>query len=226
MGLGRGQSALRVRSQAGNCLGSTARGRRVRSSRRRRGRGRSVSRSAMSHRILHGDNVRKAVPRGHCYGARRGRQAEEGTSAPMQVRHGASGLRGRALRRRACRGCATHAVSCLFTFAGIGGGFLIVPGLLFATDMPMIAAVGSSLVAVTVFGITTAVNYAISDLVDWATAAQFIGGGILGGALGTRVALFDVATATSLRFGIRHLDHCGRGGYVAARGILTQVAAH
>ena len=41
-------------------------------------------------------------------------------------------------------------------FFGIGGGFLIVPGLIAATGMPMINAIGSSLVAVIAFGLTTA----------------------------------------------------------------------
>ena len=47
-------------------------------------------------------------------------------------------------------------------FFGIGGGFLIVPGLMASTRMPMINAVGTSLVAVTAFGLTTALNYAAS----------------------------------------------------------------
>ena len=38
-------------------------------------------------------------------------------------------------------------------FFGIGGGFLIVPCLLFATRMPMIDAVGSSLLAVSAFSV-------------------------------------------------------------------------
>ena len=38
-------------------------------------------------------------------------------------------------------------------FFGIGGGFLIVPGIVAATGMPMINAVGTSLVAVTAFEI-------------------------------------------------------------------------
>jgi uncharacterized membrane protein YfcA len=37
-------------------------------------------------------------------------------------------------------------------FFGIGGGFLIVPGLVFATGMPMINAIGTSLFAVGAFG--------------------------------------------------------------------------
>ena len=73
-------------------------------------------------------------------------------------------------------------------FFGIGGGFLIVPGLIAATGMPMLYAVGSSLVAVTAFGLTTAANYALSGLVDWILALVFIGGGFLGGMLGTRAA--------------------------------------
>jgi len=73
-------------------------------------------------------------------------------------------------------------------FFGIGGGFLIVPGLVASTGMPMLNAVGSSLVAVAAFGLTTALNYALSGLVDWLLAAAFIGGGIAGGLVGARLA--------------------------------------
>lgn len=73
-------------------------------------------------------------------------------------------------------------------FFGIGGGFLIVPGLMLATGMPILNAVGSSLVAVTAFGVTTAANYAFSGLVDWTLAGLFIGGGVLGGVAGMLAA--------------------------------------
>lgn len=73
-------------------------------------------------------------------------------------------------------------------FFGIGGGFLIVPGLIASTDMMMINAVGTSLVAVTAFGLTTAANYAFSGLVDWLLAGVFIAGGLLGGLAGTRLS--------------------------------------
>lgn len=73
-------------------------------------------------------------------------------------------------------------------FFGIGGGFLIVPGLIASTGMPMINAVGTSLVAVTAFGLTTAANYAFSGLVDWLLASVFIVGGVVGSLLGTRAA--------------------------------------
>ncbi len=72
-------------------------------------------------------------------------------------------------------------------FFGIGGGFLIVPALMVATHMPVLNAVGTSLVAVAAFGVTTAVSYALSGLVDWALAGWFIMGGVLGCLLGTRL---------------------------------------
>ncbi len=74
-------------------------------------------------------------------------------------------------------------------FFGIGGGFLIVPCLLFATRMPMIAAVGSSLLAVTAFSVATAANYARSGLIDWPVAAWFIIGGLAGGVVGMKLAV-------------------------------------
>ncbi|WP_265570925.1 sulfite exporter TauE/SafE family protein [Sphingomicrobium nitratireducens] len=73
-------------------------------------------------------------------------------------------------------------------FFGIGGGFLIVPGLIASTRMPMLNAVGTSLVGVTAFGLTTALNYAASGLVDWALAGLFVVGGLLGSLAGTRAA--------------------------------------
>ena len=73
-------------------------------------------------------------------------------------------------------------------FFGIGGGFLIVPGIVGATGMPMINAVGTSLVAVTAFGLTTAANYAWSGFVDWQLAGLFIAGGALGSWLGLKGA--------------------------------------
>lgn len=73
-------------------------------------------------------------------------------------------------------------------FFGIGGGFLIVPGLMIATGMPIINAVGSSLLAVAAFGTTTAANYAASGWVDWPLATVFITGGIAGGLGGAKLA--------------------------------------
>ena len=82
-------------------------------------------------------------------------------------------------------GLATGSLSGFF---GIGGGFLIVPALMLATGMSIMNAVSSSLVAVTAFGMTTALSYAWSGLVSWGLAALFIAGGVAGGLAGTRSA--------------------------------------
>lgn len=83
-------------------------------------------------------------------------------------------------------GGLTGAVSGFF---GIGGGFLIVPGLMLASGMPILNAVGSSLFSVGAFGLTTATNYALSGLVDWTVAVEFVVAGGLAGLLGLRAAV-------------------------------------
>jgi uncharacterized protein len=83
-------------------------------------------------------------------------------------------------------GLVTGAISGFF---GIGGGFLIVPGLMFGSGMPILNAIGSSLFSVGSFGLTTAINYALSGLIDWTIAVLFIAGGLAGGFLGMRSAM-------------------------------------
>lgn len=78
-------------------------------------------------------------------------------------------------------GFATGALSGFF---GIGGGFLIVPALIASTSMPIFRAIGTSLIAVSAFGLTTALNYAASGMLDWTLAGCFILGGIIGSAIG------------------------------------------
>ena len=89
------------------------------------------------------------------------------------------------LPRLAGYGLATGALSGFF---GIGGGFLIVPGLIAATDMPLLSAVGSSLVSVSAFGFATAVSYAMSGLIDWRLVILFVVGSFAGSLLGTNAA--------------------------------------
>ncbi|GAB5502078.1 sulfite exporter TauE/SafE family protein [Pyruvatibacter sp.] len=89
-------------------------------------------------------------------------------------------------------------------FFGIGGGFLIAPGLMAATHMPMRIAVGTSLVAVLAFGATTAANYAVSGLVNWPVAVAMIAGGVAGGFAGQRAskALGDAGNLLTIVFAV------------------------
>ena len=73
-------------------------------------------------------------------------------------------------------------------FFGIGGGFLIVPGLMLATGMTMANATASSLVSVSIFGAATSINYAASGLVDWRLAGLLLLGGVLGGMVGLLIS--------------------------------------
>jgi uncharacterized protein len=80
-------------------------------------------------------------------------------------------------------------VGAVSGFFGIGGGFLIVPGIMLGSGMPILNAIGSSLFSVGIFGLATAANYAASGLVAWTVAAELIAGGALGGWAGMRLAL-------------------------------------
>lgn len=109
-------------------------------------------------------------------------------------------------------------VGALSGFFGIGGGFLVVPGIMAATNMPLIFAIGSSLVSVFAFGLTTSVNYAASGFIDWVLVAFFIGGGIAGGVVGRlsarRLAAHKQALATAFAVIVGAV-----GLYVVWRGI-------
>jgi uncharacterized membrane protein YfcA len=78
-------------------------------------------------------------------------------------------------------------VGTLAGFFGIGGGFLIVPGLTLATGMALPSAIGTSLVAVAAFGLTTAGSYAVSGFVDWGLVSLVIAGGLIGSVAGARI---------------------------------------
>ncbi|MHB1566849.1 MAG: sulfite exporter TauE/SafE family protein [Acidiferrobacter sp.] len=83
---------------------------------------------------------------------------------------------------------AGFSVGVLSGFFGIGGGFLIVPGLVRVAGLTMLDAVGTSLLAVGVFGMMTTASYAFSGLVDWTIGGEFLVGGVLGGWLGAVMA--------------------------------------
>lgn len=73
-------------------------------------------------------------------------------------------------------------------FFGIGGGFLIVPGLMAASGMSLAAGQATSLLSVAAFGGATALNYAASGLIDWGVVAAMTVGGAAGTLIGLPVA--------------------------------------
>lgn len=70
-------------------------------------------------------------------------------------------------------------------FFGIGGGFLIVPGLMASTGMTLANAGASSLVSVALFGGATSASYLAAGQFAW----PLFGALVLGGGAGTLAAL-------------------------------------
>lgn len=110
------------------------------------------------------------------------------------------------------------AVGLAAGFFGIGGGFLIVPGLIAATSMPLRNAVGTSLVVVASLGLTTAASYALSGYVDWLLTGLLVSGGAAGAYLGIRLG-----KSMSERKGLLEKVFAAVvvvvGAYVIARGL-------
>lgn len=114
------------------------------------------------------------------------------------------------------------AVGFVSGFFGIGGGFLIVPGLVAVTAMPLLNAVGSSLVSVGAYGATTAASYAAAGFVDWPIAGLFV----LGGAGGGLAGLWSARRLAGRRNALTRVfaGIVGAAGvYVLARGVIALV---
>lgn len=84
-------------------------------------------------------------------------------------------------------------------FFGIGGGFLIVPGLMAATGMTMLNAAASSLVSVVLFAVASGGRYALAGQVDAGLFAALALGGLAGVGLGRVLAPRLAARALLMR---------------------------
>ena len=106
-------------------------------------------------------------------------------------------------------------------FFGIGGGFLIVPGLMVAVGMTMTNATASSLVSVSIFGAATSANYAMSGLVDGGLIVFLLGGGAAGGMVGIRLSkwLSDRLRMARRAFALMILGVAGFVALQAAQGL-------
>lgn len=111
-------------------------------------------------------------------------------------------------------------VGLLAGFFGIGGGFLIVPGLMLATRMPLATAIGTSLVVVTALGATTAASYAWSGLVDWRLTALLVAGGAVGSTVGMRIGRRLGERRRALELGFASVV-ASVGAFVLAEALLA-----
>ena len=84
---------------------------------------------------------------------------------------------------------AATVVGLLTGFLGVGGGFLVVPVLVFVFGLAMDAAAGTSLVVITLTSAAAlAARTGLGVTPDWGLVAALTAASVLGGLLGTRLA--------------------------------------
>ncbi|QLE79958.1 sulfite exporter TauE/SafE family protein [Francisella sp. Scap27] len=71
-------------------------------------------------------------------------------------------------------------VGTLTGFFGVGGGFLIVPALIFITAMPIKKAISTSLLVIFVVSISGFISHYDDASMSWYVASLFIVGGMIG----------------------------------------------
>ena len=71
-------------------------------------------------------------------------------------------------------------VGILTGFFGVGGGFLIVPALVFITAMPIKRAISTSLLVIFVVSVSGFLSHYNSSSMNWYVAVMFIVGGSMG----------------------------------------------
>ena len=74
-------------------------------------------------------------------------------------------------------------------YFGIGGGFLIIPSIMYSGSLNIVQAIGTSMISVGSFGATTATRYLIAGQVDLIVTGLLIIGGLIGGLFGTKLAM-------------------------------------
>ncbi|MGC9116888.1 MAG: sulfite exporter TauE/SafE family protein [Conexivisphaera sp.] len=103
-----------------------------------------------------------------------------------EARRRCPGLSARKLLATAGAGFAVGLVSGYF---GIGGGFLIVPALIFSSGICITLAVGTSLLSVGTFGLASGLEYMFYGDVILVISLLYLLGGVLGGYAGTSLAV-------------------------------------
>ncbi len=73
-------------------------------------------------------------------------------------------------------------------YFGIGGGFLIVPTMMYSGGLNIVQAIGTSLISISSFGLVTAGRYIVAGNIDFVIAMLFIIGGIIGGYIGIKTS--------------------------------------
>jgi hypothetical protein len=109
-------------------------------------------------------------------------------------------------------------VGALTALIGAGGGFVIVPALVYLAGVPVREAVGSSLLIITLNALSGFAGYIGQEPIDWTLVGLFTGVAALGAVLGTRLNRHVSQVRIKQGFALLILT---LGGYLVLRQVLT-----
>jgi uncharacterized membrane protein YfcA len=102
-------------------------------------------------------------------------------------------------------------VGVLAAIMGVGGGFIMVPAMIYLLGMPTKVVVGTSLFQIIfVTGFTTLLHATTNYTVDMALAVLLLVGGVIGAQIGTRIGLKLKAEQLRILLAMMVLLVCGK----------------
>ena len=109
-------------------------------------------------------------------------------------------------------------VGALTALIGAGGGFVIVPALVYLAGVPVKEAVGSSLLIITLNALSGFAGYIGREPIDWPLMGSFTGVAAVGAILGTRLNRHVSQVRIKQGFALLILV---LGGYLVLRNVLA-----
>jgi hypothetical protein len=109
-------------------------------------------------------------------------------------------------------------VGALTALIGAGGGFVIVPALVYLAGVPVREAVGSSLLIITLNALSGFAGYIGEVPIDWSLVGVFTGVAAVGALLGTRLNRYVPQVRIKQAFALLILT---LGSYLVIRSILN-----
>lgn len=99
----------------------------------------------------------------------------------------------------------------LAAIMGVGGGFIMVPAMIYLLGMPTKVVIGTSLFQIIfVTGFTTLLHATTNYTVDMALAVLLLIGGVIGAQIGTRIGVKLKAEQLRILLAVLVLAVCGK----------------
>ena len=115
-------------------------------------------------------------------------------------------------------GLEAMVVGALTALIGAGGGFVIVPALVYLARVPVKHAVGSSLLIITLNALSGFAGYIGQEAIDWVLVGLFTSVAAVGAVLGARLNRYVPQVRIKQAFALLILT---LGGYLVVRQLLT-----